>query len=291
MKEFLRSRSFKIVMACLFLLVGLLLFTASVSDSFASNFFGLFTTPMQQVTTDLSGAADDAMPSGKTVEELEQENAELRKQLEEANARIIDYYKIKQQNQQYQDLYEGFVEITKNNKDVKLVSAAVIGRDPNEMFHGFTVDAGTLSGVEKYDPVIASGGLVGWVSEVGATYCRVTTIFSPDTQVGAIDRVNQDSGVITGSLALTEQGLIKLAYIAEQNTIQAGDIVVTSGLGGVYPRDYPIGSVVEITHEESDATLYATVRPFVDIPNLRDVFIITNFEGQGDVVEFEDGQE
>lgn len=119
----------------------------------------------------------------------------------------------------------------------------------------------------------------------------MTTIFSPDTQVGAIDRVNQDSGVITGSLALTEQGLIKLAYIAEQNTIQAGDIVVTSGLGGVYPRDYPIGSVVEITLEESDATLYATVRPFVDIPNLRDVFIITNFEGQGDVVEFEDGQE
>ena len=95
--------------------------------------------------------------------------------------------------------------------------------------------------------------------------------------------------MITGSL-VDRAGAYKAGLHRRAEHHPGGDIVVTSGLGGVYPRDYPIGSVVEITHEESDATLYATVRPFVDIPNLRDVFIITNFEGQGDVVEFEDGQ-
>ena len=98
------------------------------------------------------------MPSGKIGRGAEQENAELRKQLEEANARIIDYYKIKQQNQQYQDLLRGLLEITKNNKDVSSCRPRSSVMTRIEMFHGFTVDAsGTLSGVEKYDLVIASG--------------------------------------------------------------------------------------------------------------------------------------
>ena len=116
-------------------------------------------------------------------------------------------------------------------------------------------------------------------------YCEVTTILSPDTNISATDKVNRESGTISSNAQLSDQGLIKLGLLETGTTVQAGDMIVTSGIGGKFPKDLLIGKAVEVKPEENDVSLYATVEPFVDIKTVRDVIIITSFNGQGEVVD------
>lgn len=278
MKDFFHSNSFKMLIAVIFILFGLMLFTASNGSSIVSNLLGFVSTPMQKVSTVVTNNATTTTQSVvRSNQDLLNENTALKKQVDELNKKLVQYYTYQQENAQLRK----FLELKSENQDFKPVSAAVIGRDPNDVFYNFQIDKGTLSGVSVNDPVITEGGVVGWISSVSSSYSRVTTILSPDTKVSAIDKINRDSGVISSSIKLADGGLVKLGYLAANTTVKVGDMIVTNGLGGVYPRDLPIGTVTKVDHEEYDVSLYAEVKPFVDVKNVRDVMVITSFQGQG----------
>lgn len=278
MKDFFHSKSFKLLIAVVFILLGLMLYTASSGNSLTANLLGFLSTPMQKVSTvitnNAAAATDTATRSNeellKEIEALKSENADLRNKL-------INYYTYQQQNAQLLKYYD----LQKDNPDLKMTAAAVIGRDPNDLFYGFQIDRGSSSGIAVNDPVVTENGVVGWVSSVNASYSRVTTLLSPDTKISAIDKVTRDSGVVGTNLKLADQGLIKLGYLSADTTVKEGDIIVTSGLGGVFPRDLALGTVKKIGHEETDVSLYAEVTPFVDVKTVRDVMVITHFNGQG----------
>lgn len=280
MKDFLKSRAAKIVLATVCILLGVVLVTASMGNSFINSAFGFIITPMQQLSAKISGAAADAVPGGKSVEELEAEIAQLTEERDKLVKLTIDYYDIKKNNQQYSK----FLELKDKNKEYKFAPGSVISSSSLDLFYGFTLDVGSLAGISKDDPVITDSGLVGWVSEVYPTYCKVTTIFSPDTNVGVLCQRSEDTGVVTGDLKLADQDLVKWKFITAQNKLEEGDIVITTGISGMYPRGIPVGTVKELKNDETDASLYALVEPYVDIKNVRDVFVITEFQGQGNMV-------
>src|SRR5699024_1283212 len=149
-------------------------------------------------------------------------------------------------------------------------------------------------GVSVNDPVVTDEGVVGWVSSANSISAVVTTILSPDTRLGGTaetggtDKVTGESGVISTNLRLSDQGLIKLGYLTAATDAQPGDIVVTSGLGGIYPQNLKIGVIESVEHEEYDVSLYALVRPFVDVTEVRDVMVITSFLGQGEAMQGSD---
>ncbi len=281
MKDFFHSKSFKLLIAVVFMMLGLMLYTASTGNSITANLLGFVSTPMQKVSTVVTNnAAVAAQSSTRTKEDLAAENAALKKQVEELNNKLVKYYTYQQENAQFRK----FLELKNENRDFKPVSAAVIGRDPNDLFYSFQIDKGSLSGISVNDPVITDGGVVGWVSSVNASYSRVTTILSADTKISAIDKVNRDSGVISSSIKLADSGLVKLGFLTADTTVKEGDIIVTNGLGGLYPRDLPIGTVTKVANEQYDVSLYAEIKPFVDVKTIRDVMVITSFEGQGQVL-------
>ena len=284
MKAFFKGRAFKVVIAVVLMMLGLLLYSASMGGTFLSSLVGLVTTPMQQMADDAKDAADDVAPNTKSNEELIEENERLKAENEELqrqlNTLTIDYLNIKKNNAQF----EKYLELKNDNPSFQFVPADVIGRDPNSLFYEFTVDQGSSVGVSKYDPVITNNGVVGWVSEVGVTWCRVTTLLSPDSGIGCVDKQSGDSGTVTGDYSLVEDNLAKMKYIAAQNEVKAGDIVVTAGLGGIYPKNLPVGRVKEVKQEEYDVSIYAVIEPFEDVRTVENVFIITEFDGQGDVI-------
>ncbi len=94
-------------------------------------------------------------------------------------------------------------------------------------------------------------------------YCEVTTILSPDTNISSTDKVNRESGIISSNAQLADQGLIKMGLLEAGTTVQTGDMIVTSGIGGKFPKDLLIGKAVEIKPEENDVSLYATVEPLL----------------------------
>jgi rod shape-determining protein MreC len=278
LKDYFHSKNFKILIAVIFILFGLMLYTAGTGSSIVSDLLGFVSTPMQKIS---SVVTNNATVAGQSVtrsnDELAAENAALKQQVDELNKKLVKYYTFQQENAQLRK----FLELKNENQDFKPVSAAVIGRDPNDLFHNFQIDKGTLAGISVNDPVITDSGLIGWISSVNSSYSRVTTILSPDTKISAIDKVNRDSGVISSSIKMADSGIVKLGYLTAGTTVKAGDMIVTNGLGGVYPRDLPIGTVIKVANEEYDVSLYAEIKPFVDVKTVRDVMVITSFQGQG----------
>lgn len=282
MKDYFHSNNFKLLIAVIFILFGLMLYTAGTGGSIVSNLLGFVSAPMQKISSVVTNNATVAAQSAtRSNDELTAENAALKQQIDELNKRLVNYYTYQQENAQLKK----FLELKNENQDFKPVSAAVIGRDPNELSYNFQIDKGTLADIAVNDPVISDGGMVvGWISSVSGSYSRVTTILSPDTKVSAFDKINRDSGVISSSIKLADNGLLKLGFLSVGTTVKAGDIITTNGLGGVYPRNLPIGTVTAVKNEEYDVSLYAEVKPFVDVKTLRDVMVITSFKGQGQVL-------
>ncbi len=280
MREFFRSRSFKILAAVVLILLGVVLYTASVGNTFTASLFGLVSTPMQQISQSGVEAAQGVV-GGKSADQLKAENEQLRKELDDRNQKLVDHYKIKAENEQFRQ----YLELKKDNTDFKFTEATRIVNSPEEYFYGFTIDKGSLQGVAAGDPVITASGLVGYVTEVGATYARVKTILDASISVGAHDVRTRDGGVVSGTLELSDQGLTKMRYISNQHQMQVDDLVITSGLGGIYPYGLVIGKIKEIKPEEHSISLYALIEPVVDIQKVTDVFVITEFEGQGEVVK------
>ena len=196
------------------------------------------------------------------------------------DASKTDYDDIKKEN----EILRKYYGIKDDNPDYKIEVAAVIRRDPNDDYYGFTINKGSRNDVKLNDPVITENGLVGWISDVQVTTSRVTTLLSPEAKVGAMDKKSGDSGIATGSASYSDKGMLILSVISADNKIQENDIVITTGVGGVYPPDIVIGKVVNLDNDPYDTTPFAVLKPYEDLRSVSDVVVITSFDGQG-VVE------
>lgn len=189
---------------------------------------------------------------------------------------LVELEQYRAENQQYRQ----FLDIKQDNPDFVFESAMVIGRDPSDFFYSFTIDKGSADGISLYDPVITPDGLVGRISEVSISNSKVVTILNPGIDVGAFDTRTRDTGVIAGDLPLAEQGMCKMLYLPRGSSAAAGDIITTSGIGGVFPKGLIIGTIDDVQTEAHGISLYAKIKPTADIPMVQDVFVITSFKGQ-----------
>lgn len=242
-----------------------------VSSGINSVFKGLF-----QLT---AGAAagigePDREELAAEVESLRRENAELREKL-------ADYLDVKAENEKLWKYYE----LKKTNPSYTIVPANVIRRDVNDDFYSFTLDAGTSVGVAVNAPVITDIGLVGWVCQADAAACKVKTILSPDTKAGVVGKQSGDSGILSGSVTLSDQNLTGMNQLAEDNKLKKGDMIVTSGTGGVYPSGLPVGEVQSIEFNKYDASRCAVIKPYEDVRRITSAAVITGFGDKGRVVK------
>lgn len=279
MLEFFKTHKFKIIALVVALLFGMMLYSAS-SDGLANiprNLLEMVTTPFQyvgsRISSGISGFVDNIVHYGDVLEEnerLKAENAEL-------NQKIIDYEKIKDENEQYKTSY-GIKEIY---PDFEITSAFVISRDPADRYGSFMIDRGSLHGVDIYDPVITPNGLVGIVTRVGPISARVKTVLSPDSSVGAIEIDSKELGILSGDITLAENGQAKFEILAEETTIEKGDMIITAGASGIYPYGLAIGKVDEVKTASHGVTKYAVISIIEDIDDISTVQVITDFMGQG----------
>lgn len=273
MKDFFNIKGIKVLCISLVLIVFF-----SILDSKGINLipssFNIFTKGLSQVSASASNGFKK-----QSYEELKKENSKLKKEIADLRTQLVDYYQIKDENARLWKYYD----IKKSNDGYEILPCTVIRRDSNDEFYSFTVDVGASDGVKIQNPVITENGLVGFVNSVNSSSCRVTTILSPDTQAGAIDIKNRENGIISGNPLYSDKNLTTLTKIDASGTMKKGDIIVTSGIGGVYPAELIIGEIKSIEFDEYDATKYAVVQPYEDITKVTDVVILTDFENSGEI--------
>ncbi|MGI5897246.1 MAG: rod shape-determining protein MreC [Oscillospiraceae bacterium] len=279
MREFFRSRFFKVIILVFALLLGFMIYAISQNGfgAVSSQIIGTVSAPFQKLSSYISETATDFFGKFVNAEEISRQNEELRQQIAELRDQLVDYGEVKREN----DVLREQLGIKTADPSLELVSAAVVARDPAEQqFGSFTIDKGTQHGIHNRDVVITSEGLVGVVTEVGAYYSKVTTILSPEVKVGAVHPDTGEVGTISGTVALAEQGACQLSYLEEDSQIKKGDLIVTSGASGLFPKNIVIGLAGELQTAEHGISSYTTVTPVFDIKSVSQVFVVTGFDGK-----------
>jgi rod shape-determining protein MreC len=151
-----------------------------------------------------------------------------------------------------------------------VIAAGVVGRDATSWFKSVWVDAGLSDGVMKNMPAMAGGGLVGRVLKQYPGTSRVLLITDPDSAVSCIIERSRDTGILVGQ----GSDLCRLQYVANHAEVVVGDLVVASGLDGVYPKGLPVGVVVKVTKAASGYFQDVQVRPSADLGRLEELLII-----------------
>lgn len=277
MRFFFKSRQFKIIVA-VFLAVLLLTLIFGIMGTRMdpqTDVLGSITQPFRGAATKIREAAGDFMSAYSGGNALMIENAELSAEIDDLRQKLADYEEISAQN----ETYKKYLGIKEAHGDFSFAAANLIARDSDDPYGGFTINKGSMSGIHKYDPVITDSGLVGYITEVGLTSCKVTTILSPAITLGAIDNRSSDSGLVTGRLEFAQKGRCVFKNLARSSAVAIGDYISTSG-EGVFPAGLLIGSIEYIGTDSVNSSIYAEVKPFADISEIRDVMVITSFDGQ-----------
>lgn len=278
MKNFFGSKRFKILIGIAALLIGFMLRSASSGGfaTFTENAISIVTIPFSRLSSMISGTASDFFDKFVRAAEIYDENEALKEEIRNLTEQLVNYETFKAKNEQY----EQYLDLKKQNTDFLFESAMVIGRDTNARFYSFTIDKGSADGISPHDPVISADGLVGFISEVSYTNSTVTTILDVATDVGAYDIRTRDIGIVTGDITLAFDGFCKITLLPRDSGVSVGDVIVTSGMGGIFPEGLVVGTVNKILPESNGISLYAVIRPVSNIKTIKEVFVITEFEGQ-----------
>ena len=158
----------------------------------------------------------------------------------------------------------------------EFLAARVVGKDATNWFKTVLIDRGSLAGIRRTLPVVAPDGLVGRVVEVTPTAAKVQLITDPVSAAGGLIQRTRVIGIVSGSLGAG----LKVRYLPLMADIAIGDEVVTSGMGGVFPKGIPLGRVIAAERRSGALFQEATLAPNVDLSRLEEVLILTGTQSR-----------
>lgn len=203
-------------------------------------------------------------------QEMRAENARLKEALALAQQHLSYLTELQKENERLRSTLD-FEE----KSDMTLLAAEVIARDPSQWFKTITLNRGAHHGIYREMAVITPQGLVGMVSSVSRFSCQVMLITDPRLSAHTLVQRSREPGVfgvIEGSP--DDYFGLKMVNLPPSANIQPGDTIITSGMGGIFPKGLPVGIVEEVGMEPSGLARYALVRPFVNFDRLEEVIIV-----------------
>ena len=211
----------------------------------------------------------DFVTAPRDIVSLRARNAELETSVSQLQTQVIEL----KQRVNETEILAALVDFSRSNPESTYKAAAVIGRDPSPFLHYIIINRGSNSDIRRGMPVVTNQGLVGRVDAVIADAARVQLITDPASVINVHLQNAETDAMLSGSVT----GDVSLDMISQDASVEPGDIILTSGLGGGYPSDLIIGQVVTMRTLEFELFQQATVQPAVDFTRLDIVLVITNF--------------
>mgnify|MGYP002562407265 FL=1 len=275
MNDFFRSKTFKIIAVLLAAVLAFFLravYTGGLMPAL-SHIGGAGAPPFGEFFAGIGNGIQDFFQPIFHGRELQKENEDLQKLVDELTRRQADYDELKNQN----DLYRRFFSISDSNADYTLEPATVIAHVPDDPSGSFIINIGQSQGITSGMPVITENGLVGIVGRVSERYCRVLTLMDPAVNIGVLDSTTLDTGILTGDAAMSEDNTARLTYLRLQSEAAAGDLILTSGYGEQIPQGLTVGYLSEVSLAATGLTLEGVIDLSARPENARQVFVITDF--------------
>lgn len=274
MQNFFKNKFTIFIAFVILFLTGSMLYSltankSTVTDSTA----GTIASPAQQGFGSIGSFFSSIVERLTKYDDVLKENEELKKQISGYDSSSAQNEMYKTENEDLKEL----LNLKEQNTDFVFEDATVISKDPGDWFSVFTIDKGSINGIKTGCPVITSDGLAGIIKSVGLNYAKVVSIIDTECVTGAMIARTGDAAIAEGNFELSQSGLCKLTFFDNNVIINRGDIVDTSGLGGVFPKGLRIGRIEDILPEEGGITNYAVIRPAVNFDSIKKVYVIKSF--------------
>jgi rod shape-determining protein MreC len=226
--------------------------------------------PLQVGVSRVATTAAELFSGWAELSRLREENAALRQTVDELVQETVTLRAAELENRELREQ----LRYSRENAGQNFLTAEVIAFDSSSLVGKVVIGRGAEAGIEDGMTVKATAGLVGRVVSRTATTATVLLIVDPSSSViGAI----QGTPGATGTLKGQPDGRLLMQHIPQAETVKVNDVVVTSGLGGAFPANVPIGRVVQLETRDVDMFQVAIVEPFVDFRRLRRVMVDTGF--------------
>lgn len=205
------------------------------------------------------------------IRELLEENTRLKEQVDELT---VENTKLQQDRYELNNL-RSLMRLDSQYDSYEKVGARIIGRDSGNWYHSFIIDKGSDEGLEVNMNVIADGGLVGKLVDVGPNWSKVTAIIADNSNVSGMVLSTQDNMTVSGDLQAMEAGKIRFVQLIDsEGRVAEGDKVVTSHISDKFLPDILIGYISEISIDSNNLTRSGYITPAVDFEHLSEVLVI-----------------
>lgn len=280
MREFFHSVKFKILLGIAALLLGLMTYVAVTAGREATpqQVLNTITYPFVKAANAIADGVGGFFDKLINADKYKSQNDELMAQLTEMYKHTMDYDELEKENDRLREM----LGIKQKQPDFRFSEPCdVVSHNANDLYGGFTINKGKTDGLSQNDPVITSVGLVGRITSIGDNYAKVTTVISPQVNVGVYTMRTKATGVIENDVSSAQKDLCLMSDIMKEADIKEGDIVFTSGKSGLFPADVMVGTVTEVYDDPNGLTKHAFIEPAENIKSVSSVFVITDFNGKG----------
>jgi rod shape-determining protein MreC len=270
----LLSRYRRVFILALALLVAFVLMTLQVRHdraalSFARKTILFVVSPFIKVTAVTTGSLGRVWHDYVDLRALREENQRLKQESAILQRRISQLEEHALETQRLQGLLA-----MRENSRAHYLAARIVGKDATNWFKTLLIDRGSQAGLRRNMPVVAPDGLVGRVVEVAPYMAKVQLITDPVSASGGLLQRTRVTGIVSGNLGAG----LKVRYLPLLADVAVGDEVVTSGMGGVFPKGIPVGRVVAVERKSGALFQEAVLQPKVDLGRLEEVLILMEAE-------------
>ena len=249
-----------VLLAGIGILVALIFYSLNIPHKRSANFVErgvmMVFAPVMKPVAQVSGFFEDTWDNYLSLVGVRQENLRLRDEIKGLNARILAAGETAMANQRLEKLLG-----MKSSVKLPSLTVSVVGEDLSSWFRTLVIDQGSSSGITEGMAVVAADGVVGQIVKVAPNTSRVLLLTDHTSGIAATIQRSRARGVVKGK----GEGLCSLEFTTREEDVKVGDMVVTSGIGGVFLKGIPIGEVTMVKRGEYGIFQTVTIRPLVNI--------------------------
>jgi rod shape-determining protein MreC len=267
MSKLYKNRSIIMIAILAIIIIVIIAVTSTGRNqvSGAESFMGSMLKPATGLVTAIVNFIQNSVSEIAEISSLRDKNELLNQQVITLRAQVRELEALRQENQRLREM----LDFKNTHPQFDLVGCNIIGKDPGNIFSTFIIDKGSRNGISKNMPVLTSRGLVGQVMEVGSNWAKVLPLSDPRSSVSIIVNRTRDAGILKGNMNYKLSG-----QISPEAAVVEGDEVVTSGMGGIYPKGLLVGKITWINIDENQLLKQIVVEPVVDFEKLEEVFVL-----------------
>ena len=250
---------------------GMIIYSLQSDANGISSSVSTVVSPLQKIVYNINSRVKETVDFFLNFSEVKLENEELKKKNTKLANELIEYESLKDEVERLREA----LNFTESKNNYKYVGVNIIGYSGNSLSDGYIIDKGSNDGIDKNMVVVSSKGLVGKVTKVASNFAIVQSILNENIAVAVMDQQTREAtGVLQGLSDKKDNNMTVVYNLPISSDVKEGDIIITSGLGKIYPKEIPVGTVVSVEEDNVRVMKSALVEPFVNFNEVEELFVV-----------------